>query len=178
MEIINQKSRRDRGFTIVELLIVIVVIAILAAITIVAYNGIQNRAKSNQMVSGMVQYVKALSMYTSDKNAYPIQTGYIACFGGVNDCNGTANAAQTALLASELAPYTNNTSSTLLASKGALINSITNYIMPDGSNFTGMYIYFLQYGTTTCPSVGGVRFMYSSPSGVDVVCRYALPIVS
>ena len=32
------------GFTIVELLIVIVVIAILAAITIVAYNGIQNRA--------------------------------------------------------------------------------------------------------------------------------------
>lgn len=29
-----------RGFTIVELLIVIVVIAILAAITIVAYNGI------------------------------------------------------------------------------------------------------------------------------------------
>ena len=33
-----------QGFTIVELLIVIVVIAILAAITIVAYTGIQNRA--------------------------------------------------------------------------------------------------------------------------------------
>lgn len=33
------------GFTIVELLIVIVVIGILAAITIVAYNGIQNRAQ-------------------------------------------------------------------------------------------------------------------------------------
>ena len=35
---------RKTGFTIVELLIVIVVIAILAAITIVAYTGIQNRA--------------------------------------------------------------------------------------------------------------------------------------
>lgn len=34
-----------RGFTIVELLIVIVVIGILAAITIVSYNGIQGRAK-------------------------------------------------------------------------------------------------------------------------------------
>ncbi|MCB8045019.1 prepilin-type N-terminal cleavage/methylation domain-containing protein [Microbacterium oxydans] len=34
----------QRGFTIVELMIVVVVIAILAAITIVAYNGIQKRA--------------------------------------------------------------------------------------------------------------------------------------
>ena len=37
---------RNKGFTIVELLIVIVVIAILAAISIVAYNGIQNRGKA------------------------------------------------------------------------------------------------------------------------------------
>lgn len=171
-------KQRQKGFTIVELLIVIVIIGILAAITVVAYNGIQNRAKSSQMASGMIQYVKALSMYSSDKNAYPIQTGYIACFGGTNDCNGTANAAQTALLASELASYMNNASNTLLKSSGALMNSITNYVMPDGSSFTGMYIYFLQYGTTTCPSVGGVRFMYSSASGSDIVCRYALPVLS
>jgi prepilin-type N-terminal cleavage/methylation domain-containing protein len=38
------KSKKQTGFTIVELLIVIVVIGILAAITIVAYNGVQNRA--------------------------------------------------------------------------------------------------------------------------------------
>ncbi len=39
----NMRAARA-GFTIVELLIVIVVIGILAAITIAAYNGIQNRA--------------------------------------------------------------------------------------------------------------------------------------
>ncbi|UTX51331.1 prepilin-type N-terminal cleavage/methylation domain-containing protein [Candidatus Saccharibacteria bacterium TM7i] len=39
------------GFTIVELLIVVIVIAILAAITIVAYNGITNRAKDAAMAS-------------------------------------------------------------------------------------------------------------------------------
>ena len=38
-------NRNHTGFTIVELLIVIVVIAILAAITIVAFNGIQDRAR-------------------------------------------------------------------------------------------------------------------------------------
>ena len=39
----------NHGFTIVELLIVIVVIGILAAISIVAYNGIANRAIDSKM---------------------------------------------------------------------------------------------------------------------------------
>lgn len=43
--------KRQTGFTIVELLIVIVVIAILAAITIVAYNGIQNRANNSAVIT-------------------------------------------------------------------------------------------------------------------------------
>ncbi len=38
-----------RGFTIIELLVVIVVIAILAAVTVVAYGGVQSRAKTHQL---------------------------------------------------------------------------------------------------------------------------------
>jgi len=54
------------GFTIVELLIVIVVIAILAAITIVAYNGVQERAQSTSIISRVTAYKKGLLMWETD----------------------------------------------------------------------------------------------------------------
>lgn len=47
------RAGRNYGFTIVELLIVIVVIAILATISIVAYNGIQNRANDTAVQSDL-----------------------------------------------------------------------------------------------------------------------------
>ena len=54
---------KQRGFTIVELLIVIVVIAILAAISIVAYTGVQARARDSKRSSDLTQIKKALLAY-------------------------------------------------------------------------------------------------------------------
>ena len=53
---------RSRGFTIVELLIVIVVIAILAAITIVAYTGIQERARVSGFTDAVRKVEKAFQL--------------------------------------------------------------------------------------------------------------------
>jgi prepilin-type N-terminal cleavage/methylation domain-containing protein len=59
------------GFTIVELLVVIVVIAILAAITIVAYNGIQNRAQMAGVQADMNNAMKSVEVYKATNDAYP-----------------------------------------------------------------------------------------------------------
>ena len=53
---------KSRGFTIVELLIVIVVIAILAAITIVAFNGIQERSQVARAQSDMSNMQKLVEL--------------------------------------------------------------------------------------------------------------------
>lgn len=56
----------NRGFTIVELLIVIVVIAILAAITIVAYNGVTSRANAAKNQTDALTVRKRAEAYYAD----------------------------------------------------------------------------------------------------------------
>jgi prepilin-type N-terminal cleavage/methylation domain-containing protein len=62
---------KKHGFTIVELLIVVVVIAVLAAITIVSYNGVTERAKNLKTVAAARNYMTALQLYYNDNGTYP-----------------------------------------------------------------------------------------------------------
>lgn len=69
---------RRSGFTIIELLIVIAVIAVLAAITIVAYNGIQQRAQIASVSDGLTKVGKAfkLWMIKEDTGVWPDEPTY------------------------------------------------------------------------------------------------------
>lgn len=64
-------TQRQRGFTIVELLIVIVVIAILAAISIVAYTGVQNRAHDSAIQSDLRQLAQQIQLYEAEHGVAP-----------------------------------------------------------------------------------------------------------
>ncbi len=59
------------GFTIVELLIVIVVIAILASISVVAYNGIQSRARDADRMNDLNVMKKGLALFHAENGYYP-----------------------------------------------------------------------------------------------------------
>lgn len=88
------KTGRAKGFTIVELLIVIVVIAILAAITIVAYNGVQVRARNSARLQAADTIYKQLELYTVQTSSFygspiaciPTEANYDAGNGGLPDC--------------------------------------------------------------------------------------------
>lgn len=66
------------GFTIVELLIVIVVIAILAAISVVAYSNLQQSARDSRRGNDIAQIKKALLAYDAIHGGVvrPGVTGY------------------------------------------------------------------------------------------------------
>ena len=71
------KTNTQNGFTIVELLIVIVVIAILAAITVVAYNGIQTRSQNAKISSDIALLNRAIqsARVNSNESALRYVTG-------------------------------------------------------------------------------------------------------
>src|SRR5690554_3609735 len=66
-----KKIQNEKGFTIVELLIVIVVIAILAAIVIVAYNGIQNSARTTRAQTNAAAVQRVAEAFNADEGHYP-----------------------------------------------------------------------------------------------------------
>lgn len=72
--IMSGRKQNDRkyGFTIVELLIVVVVIAILAAITVGAYNGMQARARDSQRKQDLANLARGISLYSVDKGDYAV----------------------------------------------------------------------------------------------------------
>lgn len=78
------KHRKTSGFTIVELLIVIVVIGVLAAIVIVAYTGVTNSAKDAERKSELNSIKKALARYAAEGGTYPICTNTVqTCVGAI-----------------------------------------------------------------------------------------------
>ena len=70
----NRNIYNKQGFTIVELLIVVVVIAVLAAITTIAYNGIQTRANNSAAGSAANTMSKKIHNYYSLRGSYPATT--------------------------------------------------------------------------------------------------------
>ena len=163
-------TTRDRGFTIVELLIVIVVIAILAAITVVAFTGIQNRARASNASSALNQANKKLAEYIVDNTGYPasLSTIGLANTGDVSYQytfnNSVSPATYCVTATSGTVSYKASSTSTTPTSGGcaghgvggnpAIINIATN--PSSETNSTGWAVWYANgTGTFTRPTTGG-----------------------
>ena len=79
----KRTNTRERGFTLIELMIVISMILILVSISIPAYNQSILRAKESVLRQDLFELLSLISQYTLDKQKAPqslddlVQAGYI-----------------------------------------------------------------------------------------------------
>ena len=142
------------GFTIVELLIVIVVIAILASITIVAFNGIQQRARNSQIVQGVTMYEKAIRLYQAGTGTLPSVTGCLGanypsdqCWTGING-NRTVNASLDTMLSAYIStkPTLSTRQLQITAAPDYRLGATYNYV----SQADARIVYYLEGASQRC----------------------------
>lgn len=76
------------GFTLVELLVVITIIAVLSTIGMVIYGSVQSRGRDAKRVADIKDLVTALELYNGKNNAYPAARAYTNCSSWYRDTNG------------------------------------------------------------------------------------------
>ncbi|HEU0266453.1 MAG TPA: type II secretion system protein [Candidatus Saccharimonadaceae bacterium] len=147
-------SRKRGGFTLVELLIVIVVIGILAAITLVAYNGVQTKANNAATESAASDALKLLTAYTTMTGSYPsTSSGCLAppsgaaCLWGGTTLNPSA-ALTTALNTIGTPPA--NVPNIAETTYSGITYNYNSARTVDGTAAPAFFSYTLS-GKTTCP---------------------------
>ena len=144
MKVGNLKKMKTKGFTLVELLIVIIVIGILLSISIVSYNGAQGRARDSVRQNDISEIAKGLEQYYLVNHKYPVSGG--AAFD--NTWTTTADSSWNSFITA-LKPYMdNNVPTDPIATPNA------NIMTPNGYN----YAYFSNNSTAACGA--GTNQMY------------------
>ncbi len=157
----NNKVIRTKGFTIVELLVVIVVIGILAAITLVSYTSIAAKANGSTALSSATQTKKKMLSYYAEKGIYP------ATFVALNDTTQQYYMNTTGLLDATILSSGN------LPTKPAEVNYVkcgttgSATVPTDAATITvvsGIKIGYWDYGNAT-PQIGYVTDGYITDPG-------------
>ncbi len=178
---------KRHGLTIVELLIVVVVIAILAAITVVAYNGISDRARNSRLLATIDSYEKMIRLYHADHGTYPATQNpdntekYVpggldtACLGTAEDypaasifpqgscmfSGGSTQANFYADINQKLTPYSQDLH--LTPDNTVMINGEGARGVMYQSDGMGAFIYYYQQGDRPC---GRGTQMFNPPENI------------
>ena len=177
---VHKRIRKQKAFTIVELLIVIVVIAVLAAVTIVAFNGIRQRAQTTKIKTDLAMLSKAVQ--AARINSGEVATRYVT--------GSTGTASQCVVLAADVDLSDRVAAATCWTAYDNALNTISN---ASNMNIRGLVDpwgrpYFIdeneKEGVTLCGNARDVLGAYPLPrtqsswaqmSGTGIYIPYITP---
>src|SRR5438105_14784383 len=67
----ERRTKKERGFTLIELIVVVTIIGILAAIAVVNVKNAQRKAQETALRDDLTQMRKAIDNFYADKQRYP-----------------------------------------------------------------------------------------------------------
>jgi len=185
---LSPAPRQQHGFTIVELLIVIVVIGVLAAITIVAFNGTQARAENNKTINAVAAYARAITAFAAETSLYPVPTQNYPCLG--NNVAYCANMTDTGsgCEGSGRAGVSSNLNNSLSALTTSLPDPSLQSLNCNGKQYAGAYYsytnggkgalirYYLR-GDVSCPNPAGLPNSLRYQNADTTVCSASFPLL-
>lgn len=176
-------KHKQYGFTLVEIIVVIVVIGVLARILLGAYSGVQQRAENGKTTTAVASYVRALLSYAQTNSIYPTATW--SCMADANNacalvsgsgtpCFGVGTASRGAAFDTEITTILSTlpqvSDQTLPCSTGSYQGGY--FSSPDTKNIN---MSFFLKGDQTCPTYTGIASPTKALTSNMTFCSYAFP---
>jgi prepilin-type N-terminal cleavage/methylation domain-containing protein len=158
------------GFTIVELLIVVVIIAILSAVVVTAYTGMTRNAKDTSVKSDIMNFQKRIKLYQAEFGNYPLPGNLSASMGIkvskqlYTDGSGLQNNWY----------YCANTARTRFAVGATAESSRAGFVY---DSETGLRTEAAVWGSSTCPATNASDPYYNSGAHAGHSCTATAPVV-
>ena len=154
-------NNNHEGFTLVELIVVVVIIGILSAIAIPSFQNASDKAKQKEASVLLASYVKAAQSYYVEYGALPRTSQDLGNYISVTACCTVCSGRQTPQYCKASAPINLNN------------RSVNNWNSPSGLYAIGMYIRSNQLQFTANPTAWfqgyGVGACFSGITGSSKV---------
>jgi len=84
--LINQQIKKNFGFSLIELLVVISIIGVLSAVLVANFMGMRERARDAQKIQDLYAIKNALRMYYNDNQSYPTNPNVMTPCSSSENC--------------------------------------------------------------------------------------------